>query len=91
MLFFGAGIVTAGDTRHLDHEVARRLVQSGEILPLERIIDHDRVRGRDLLEVELKKKHGVHIYEVEVVDARGEVKEFRFDAKTGQMLSEKTE
>ena len=90
-IFFAADVAVAGDARHPDHEMARRLVQSGEILPLERILDNEKVRGRKLLEVELKRKHGVYVYEVEVVNARGEVIELRFDAKTGQMLREKVE
>lgn len=89
VLFPSADLAVAEDAHHPDHEMARRLVQSGEILPLERIIDNDRVRGRRLLDVELEKKHGEYVYEVEVVDARGQVMEFRFDAKTGQMLREK--
>ncbi|MEO5363710.1 MAG: hypothetical protein H7838_08815 [Magnetococcus sp. DMHC-8] len=90
-LFSGADVAVAGDASHPDHEMARRLVQSGEILPLERIIDSDKVRGKRLLDVELEKKHGVYVYEVEVVDARGQVMEFRFDARTGIMLREKFE
>ena len=91
IIFSGADLAVAEDARHPDHEMARRLVQSGEILPLERIIDNDRVRGRRLLDVELEKKHGEYMYEVEVVDERGNVMEFRFDAKTGETLREKIE
>ncbi|MEO5349707.1 MAG: hypothetical protein H7836_08685 [Magnetococcus sp. YQC-3] len=91
LLLFVAEVAMAGDARHPDHELARRLVQAGEILPLERILDNDKVRGRTLLEVELKKKHGVYVYEIELVDARGQVVEFRFAAKTGQVLREKME
>lgn len=81
----------ADESQHPDHEMARRLVQSGEILPLERILDNDRVRGRDLLEVELENKHGVYLYEIELVDANGHVLELIFDAKTGKMVYEKQE
>lgn len=80
----------ADRSHHPDHEMARRLVQSGEILPLERILDqHDGVRGRELLEVELEEKRGRYLYEIEVVDRDGRVIKFELDAKTGALLREK--
>ena len=75
-----------------DHENARGLVQSGEILPLETILEKlkKRVVGR-IIEVELERKKGQLIYEIEQVDDQGVVKEFIFDAKTGDLLKEEVD
>jgi len=75
-----------------DHKNARALVQSGEILPLETILKNlkKRATGR-IIEVELERKKGRLIYEIEQVDDRGIVKEFIFDAMNGDLLKEEVE
>ena len=75
-----------------DHNRARKLVQSGNILPLETILENlkKRTSGR-ILEVEMKRKKGIFIYEVELVNEQGVVKEFVFDASNGKLLKEKVE
>lgn len=89
LLFTNPVIPLADD---LDHEKARKLVQSGVILPLERVLaGHQRVREGRILEVELEKKHGILVYEIEVMDEQGRVMEFTFDAKTGHLRQEKQE
>ncbi|MBF0271753.1 MAG: PepSY domain-containing protein [Magnetococcales bacterium] len=66
------------------------MVRSGEILPLERILNGDhRVRGKHLIDVELENEKGRFIYEVDVLDEQGSVMEYEFDARTGQFLHEK--
>ncbi|MBF0399822.1 MAG: peptidase M4 [Magnetococcales bacterium] len=86
----GAYPACAADTHHPDHEMARRLVQSGAILPLERILEQNRKMRRGvLLDVELETKHGVYLYEIEMVDSNGQVTELRFNARTGDLLQEK--
>ncbi|GAB0056813.1 hypothetical protein SIID45300_01125 [Candidatus Magnetaquicoccaceae bacterium FCR-1] len=93
-LWPGMGIAHSRDheDRHRDHDRARELVRAGEILPLERILEHDpRARGRRILEVELENKHGRWIYEIEVKDEGGRVMELEFDARTGQLLREHEE
>ncbi len=73
-----------------DHELARRLVESGAILPLERILErHPQVREGRLLEVELERKHGRMVYEIEVVHPSGDVEKFYFDAGSGELLKNK--
>ncbi|MBF0190419.1 MAG: PepSY domain-containing protein [Magnetococcales bacterium] len=77
---------------HTDHERARQLVRSGEILPLERILNGEpRVRGKQLIDVELETKKGILIYEVDMLDAHGALVEYQFDARTGAFLREKKE
>ena len=75
-----------------DHENARKLVQSGQILPLDTILENlkKRTTGR-VLEVEIERKKGRLIYEIEIVDEQGVVNEYVFDASTGVFLNEKVE
>ncbi len=75
-----------------DHTEARRLMESGSILPLEQILDS--VRGvwpGRILEVELERNKGSYIYEIELLDAQGAVWELEIDAITGQLLKTKEE
>ena len=86
-IFFIGSNVWAGD----DHERARELVKSGEIIALEQLlkkidaIEEGKLR---LLEAELEKKSGRLVYELELVDEKGVVREWLFDAKTGEALGE---
>jgi len=75
-----------------DHLQARRLVESGEVLPLQSILDKYRADypGR-VIEVELEKKHGRIIYEIEIVDDRGEVRELYVNARNGELLKVEVE
>lgn len=71
-----------------DHEAARRLRQEGRIVPLESILEGVRTRYPDgtLLEVELEREKGAWMYEVELLDATGNVREMLFDARTGEFI-----
>lgn len=75
-----------------DQETARRLSEAGEILPLEKILEHAQQHqsGR-VLEVEFKKNHGQYIYEIEILNTKGIVWELELDAQTGQLLERKQE
>jgi uncharacterized membrane protein YkoI len=75
-----------------DHEQARRLVESGEILSLQEILDKVReIEPGKVLEVELEKKKNKMIYEIELLNTEGLVLELKFDAKSGQHLSTEKE
>lgn len=71
---------------------ARDLVERGEILPLTTIITNTRAAqpGR-ILEVELKRKRDVWLYDLEVLDAQGQIWELLLDARTGEVLQRKRE
>ncbi|MFQ5644288.1 MAG: PepSY domain-containing protein [Thiogranum sp.] len=73
-----------------DHVEARRLLDSGEILPLEVILNGLRQRfpGR-ILDVELETEDGRILYEVEILDADGIVTEVYINARNGKVLSAK--
>jgi len=70
-----------------DHVAARKLRDSGEILPLEKIAERARsARSGQILETELERKHGHYVYEVEILDEQGQVWELKLDARTGDLI-----
>lgn len=75
-----------------DHEQAKRLMDAGDILPLKIILKkaHKSHQGK-VLEVELEKKKGIKIYEIELLTADGQVLELKFNAHTGEHLSTEKE
>ena len=79
-----AHIVQADD----DYIEAKRLRESGEIMPLEEILKNVRrsYPGR-ILEVELEKEKGRVIYELEILGTDSIVREIYIDAKSGELLS----
>ena len=70
-----------------DYIEARRLLDSGEILPLEVILKNVRQTfpGK-VLEVELEKEDQQIVYEMEILGDNGVIKEIYIDAKTGKQL-----
>lgn len=85
-------LLPAGMTEASEQQRARDLVEQGQILPLTEIIAHARTAqpGR-ILEVELKRKRDVWLYELEILDAQGQVWELLLDAGTGNVLKRKRE
>lgn len=66
---------------------AGKLSAKGEILSLEKISKLAKTRKPgEILEVELEKKRGRYIYEVEILDEHSQVWELKLDARTGQLL-----
>ncbi|MCF6191499.1 MAG: PepSY domain-containing protein [Cocleimonas sp.] len=84
LLLFGYSNSFADDD---DHDEAYELLRSGEILPLEKILEITRkkIPGR-ILEVELEHEDKQLIYELEVLDPKGIVWEIKVDAVTGAIL-----
>lgn len=79
--------VAGGTSAESDHDRARRLRDTGDILPLETLIERARTeRPGRILELELKEKQDRLIYEVELVDEQGMVWELYFDARSGELL-----
>ena len=71
----------------IDHREARELRLSGQILPLERIIEVVRqVKTGIIIETELEFEKGRYIYEVEILDDEGLVWEIELDAATAEIL-----
>lgn len=71
-----------------DHIEAKRLRESGEIMPLEAILKNVRSSypGR-ILELELEYEKGRVIYELEILGTDSIVREIYIDAKSGELLS----
>jgi uncharacterized membrane protein YkoI len=74
------------------YKEARRLTESGAILPLEDIMQsiQEEQPGR-ILEVEFERDDGRYLYEIEILDAKGAVWEFKLDAKSGEILKRELE
>lgn len=71
----------------MDTAEITRLHQAGEILPLEQILERVRTRQSGaIIEVELERKRGQYVYEVDIVDDQGRKRELMFSAKTGELL-----
>ncbi len=75
-----------------EHVRVHSMAESNEILPLEQILHNARQQhaGR-VLEVELEENSSGVYYEVEILDANGEVWEMNFDARSGELLGEDQE
>jgi len=75
-----------------DHDEAKRLVESGDILPLQVILEklQPHYPGK-ILKVELEKKSDQIFYELEIVGHDGVVHELYIDASTGDVLHSKVE
>ena len=73
-----------------DYIEARRLLDSGEILPLEVILGNVRqIFPGKVLDVELEKEDRNIVYEIEVLGDNGVIEEIYIDAKTGKQLISK--
>ena len=89
---FAATTVTTDAVADDDHEQARRLKESGQILSLEQILKAAQsVHSGRVLEVELDNEKGRYVYEVELLDERGEVWELYFDAANGKLIKRERE
>lgn len=66
---------------------ARKLSESGEILPLEKILRIAKThKNGKVLESELERRKNRYIYEVEILDEHSQVWEIKLDAKTGKLI-----
>ena len=76
----------------IDHDDAYRLQQSGNILPLEEIIEKARqYHDGKILEVELEKKRKAFIYEIKILDREGVLWEIKINATDGTLVSQEQE
>ncbi|WP_043420554.1 PepSY domain-containing protein [Cupriavidus basilensis] len=73
-----------------DADRARAAVQSGEILPLTRILEAVSAQYTgDVIGVKLDRDDGVWQYEVKLLLASGSVAKLEYDAKTATLLKAK--
>lgn len=76
-----------------DHDEIRRLHSAEKILSLETIIANHRGQYRDgqLLEAELELEKGRYVYDLKFLGNDGVVREFEYDAYTGELWHVKPE
>lgn len=73
-----------------DHVEARRLLDSGEILSLEVILENVRqTHPGKIFEIELEREDGRIIYEAEILGENGIVEKIYIDARTGKLLTDR--
>lgn len=70
-----------------DHEVARSLRAGGDIVPLADLLARVEATGARVLEAELDREHGQLVYELEILDEDGKVRELYYDASNGEPLT----
>jgi len=85
VLLLAAAVVPAAADD--DHVTARKLRESGQIMPLEKIVERARSeKPGEVLETELDRENGRYFYEVEIVDEAGQVWDIKLDAGTGALI-----
>jgi uncharacterized membrane protein YkoI len=98
-LFLGAAAVPAAfghehGSSHAEHdeEKARAAVESGEILPLDKVVAALKtgVKG-EISSIELEYERGIWVYEFKVISPRGRMIEAYVDAKSGKLIEKKGE
>jgi uncharacterized membrane protein YkoI len=71
----------------VDQQEAITLLQQGNILSLEQIIEHAKHhQAGKVIDTELDEDDGIYIYELEVLDADGQVWEVEMNAQSGELL-----
>ncbi|TBR21870.1 MAG: peptidase [Candidatus Nitrosotenuis sp.] len=66
---------------------AAALVKQGIIIPMKAVVAKaEKLKAGRLLEADLRKKRGVYVYDVDILDAAGIVWELKFNAATGELL-----
>lgn len=77
-----------GDVR--DHERARAALQAGEVMPLAQLLPKlQRSHPGQVLELELEREDGRWVYEVKLLQAKGQLLKLAVDAATGEVLEVK--
>jgi uncharacterized membrane protein YkoI len=82
----------AGASEDISQAEIRDLVGSGEILPLETILEEfpPNEYGK-LLDLEVEREHGIIIYEFEFLRSDGLVLKVEVDARNGSILEQEIE
>lgn len=91
VLFAGCLMAPARADDHRDHERARRAMTTGQVLPLNAVLERlEREHPGQVLEVELEQDEGQWIYEVKLLQSDGQLVKIKLDAKTAALLSSRT-
>lgn len=86
-LLLVAAPTARADDDDVDHDVARRLVEKGDIRALSTIVEEvaTSVPGK-VLEVEFEHEKGLYKYELKILRPDGKVQEVEVDARSGSIL-----
>ena len=86
-----AGHGGAAASNQGDHERALQAVQSGQVLPLTKVLSLlEKAHPGQVLEVELESEGQVWLYEIKLLQPDGRLTKLKIDARTGQILKRKT-
>ena len=81
------GLDARSRDRDRDQDIARRALQSGEVLPITRILElAAQHQPGDVIEVQLDERRGRLEYQIKVLAASGRVVELALDARTGALV-----
>ena len=70
-----------------DHERARAALQAGQVLPLKQVLERlAQTHPGEVLEVELEQDHGRWRYEIKLLQAGGQLRKLKVDARSGELL-----
>ena len=88
LLLVGAG--ATGGALHADerdHELARKALQQGQVLPLRSVLERiERDYQGQVLKVEFERDDGRHIYEIRLLQQDGRMAKLKIDAVDGRVL-----
>ena len=71
-----------------DQERARHALESGQALPLSRLLESVSGRvGGEIVGVEIEREHGRYYYELKIVSPDGRLRELLVDALTAEIVS----
>lgn len=88
LLIIAGLLATPAVADDIDYAEARALRESGQILPLEELIDIAKsYKQGEVIDTGLEEDDGVYEYEIEILDADGRVWEMEFDASNGELMS----
>jgi len=74
----------------MDHDKARRALESGQILPLRAILEKIELQyPGQVLEIELEEKHQHWIYELKILQPAGKLIKLKVDASNATILKQK--
>lgn len=74
-----------------DHERALQALQSGQVLPLTKVLALvEKTHPGQAMEVELESEGGQWQYEIKLLQPNGRLMKLKVDARTGEVLKRKT-
>lgn len=79
---------TVPESAEDDQETARKALENKEILPLGEVLARIQAAYTgDVVEIELERKLGKWVYEIEIIDTDGRVREIDVDGRTAEVLT----